>query len=116
TTKYKSMKKLIFVLSYAFFVLAVFANRKSTENEAMHHILNAQYARKMTEAAQKLEELDEAVNQTLLFNESDGFTEAKDDVWRLSNDIKTAVGALPIDRGFSNTWMNYLGKIGRAHV
>lgn len=112
TTNCKPMKKWIFVLSYAFFVLAVFAYRQSTENEAMHHVLNAQYARKMTEASQKLEELDEAVNQTLLFNESDGFTEAKDDVWRLSNDIKTAVGALPIDRGFSNTWMNYLGRLG----
>lgn len=93
-------------------MLAVFAFRQSTENEAMHHVLNAQYARKMSEASQKLEELDEAVNKTLLFQESEGFTEATDDVWRLSNDIKTSVGELPIDRGFSNTWMNYLGRLG----
>lgn len=106
------MKKWIFILSYALFVLAVFAFRQSTENEAMHHVLNAQYARKMSEASQKLEELDEAVNKTLLFQESEGFTEATDDVWRLSNDIKTSVGELPIDRGFSNTWMNYLGRLG----
>lgn len=106
------MKKWLFVLTYALFVLGVFAYRQSTENAAMQHLLSAQYAHKMTEASEKLEELDEAVNKTLLFNESDGFTEAKDDVWRLSNDIKTAVGSLPIDRGFSNTWMNYLGRLG----
>lgn len=106
------MKKWIFILSYTLFVLTVFAFRQSTENEAMHHLLNAQYAQQMSEASQKLEELDEAVNKTLLFQESEGFTEAKDDVWRLSNDIKTSVGSLPIDRGFSNTWMNYLGRLG----
>ncbi|MDS9470805.1 PepSY1/2 domain-containing protein [Sporosarcina pasteurii] len=106
------MKKIIFVLVYAIAALAIFAYGKSTENQQLSYLLSGQYAKKMTEASQKLEELDTAVKKTLLFNESDGFDDAREDIWRLSSDVKNAVGSLPLDRGFSNSWMNYLGRLG----
>lgn len=106
------MKKLIFVLCYAVVTLSIFTYGKTTENEQLSYLLSGQYAKKMTEASQKLEELDVAVKKTLLFNESEGFDRARDDIWRLSSDVKNAVGSLPLDRGFSNSWMNYLGRLG----
>lgn len=106
------MKKLIFVLCYAVVTLSVFSYGKTTENNQLSYLLSGQYAKKMTDASQKLEELDTAVKKTLLFDESEGFDRARDDIWRLSSDVKGAVGSLPLDRGFSNSWMNYLGRLG----
>lgn len=106
------MKKTIFVLCYAVVALSVFGYGKTTDNKQLSYLLNGQYAKKMTDASEKLEELDVAVKKTLLFNESDGFDRARDDIWRLSADVKNSVGSLPLDRGFSNSWMNYLGRLG----
>lgn len=106
------MKKTVFVLVYALLVVGVFAYNKSAENENLSLALSNQYAQKMADASEKLDELDSAVKQTLLFNASDGSKEAKDDIWRLSSDIKNSVASLPLDTSFSTTWMNYLGRIG----
>ncbi len=106
------MKKIIFVLCYSVVALSIFAYGKTTESKQLSYLLSGQYAKKMTEASQKLEELDTAVQKTLLFNEKEGFDEAREDIWRLSSDVKNSVGSLPVDRGFSNAWMNYLGRLG----
>lgn len=106
------MKKMIFVLVYAIAALSIFSYGKVTENEQLAFLLNGQYAKKMTDASTKLEELDTAVKKTLLFNEQDGSTKAREDIWRLSSDIKNSVASLPLDRSFSNAWMNYLGRLG----
>ena len=106
------MKKIIFVLVYSIAALSIFSYGKVTENEKLAYLLNGQYADKMSDATKKLEELDTAVKQTLLFNEQDGSAQAREDIWRLSSDIKNSVGSLPLDRGFSSSWMNYLGRLG----
>ncbi|MHA6259619.1 PepSY1/2 domain-containing protein [Sporosarcina sp. CAU 1771] len=106
------MKKTIFVLVYMIVALSVFSYGKATENTQLSLLLNAQYAKKMTDASTKLEELDTAVKKTLLFNEQDGSAKAREDIWRLSSDIKNSVASLPLDRQFSNSWMNYLGRLG----
>lgn len=106
------MKKIIFVLVYAIAAMSVFSFGKVKENEQLTYLLSGQYAKKMADASEKLEELDGAVKKTLLFNELEGSKEARDDIWRLSSDIKNSVASLPLDRNFSNTWMNYLGRLG----
>ena len=106
------MKKTMFVLVYMIAALSIFSYGKVTENEQLAHLLSGQYAEKMTDASAKLDELDIAVKKTLLFNDVDGSANAREDIWRLSSDIKNSVGALPLDRGFSNAWMNYLGRLG----
>lgn len=106
------MKKIIFVLVYSIAALSIFSYGKVTENEQLSYLLSGQYAKKMSEASEKLEELDTAVKKTLLFNEQEGSSKAREDIWRLSSDIKNSVGSLPLDRGFSSTWMNYLGRLG----
>lgn len=106
------MKKIIFVLAYALVVITVFAVNKTSESEKLSLALGNQYAKKMSDASEKLEELDSAVKQTLLFNESEGSVKAREDIWRLSADIKNSVASLPLDQSFSTSWMNYLGRIG----
>ena len=106
------MKKIIFVLVYSIAALSIFSYGKAAENEQLSIALSGQYANKMTDASQKLEELDTAVKKTLLFNEADGSSKARDDIWRLSSDIKNSVSSLPMDPSFSTSWMNYLGRLG----
>ena len=106
------MKKIMFVLVYAFAALAIFAYGKTTENERLSIALSSQYANKMTDASKKLQELDTVVKQTLLFNETEGSSEAREDIWRLTSDIKGSVASLPLDPSFSTSWMNYLGRLG----
>ena len=52
------------------------------------------------------------MKQTLLFNHSEGSKKARDNIWRLSSDIKSSVASLPLDTSVSTSWMNYLGRIG----
>lgn len=106
------MKKIIFVLVYTLAALTIFTIGKSVENEQLSIALSGQYASKMTDASEKLEELDTAVKKTLLFNKSDGSEKAREDIWRLSSDIKNSVASLPLDQSFSTSWLNYLGRLG----
>lgn len=107
-----TMKKMIFVLAYALVVVSVFAFTKATESNKLALLLSNQYAQQMADASDKLDELDSAVKRTLLFNQSEGSKKARDDIWRLSSDIKRSVASLPLDTSFSTSWMNYLGRIG----
>jgi spore germination protein len=106
------MKKILFVLAYSVVVLAVFSIGKVTENNQLSIALSGQYAKEMTDASEKLGELDTAVKKTLLFNASDGSSKAREDIWRLSSDIKNSVSSLPLDQSFSTSWLNYLGRLG----
>ena len=106
------MKKIIFVLVYSIAALSIYSIGKAAENEQLAIALSGQYASKMTDASAKLQELDTAVKKTLLFNESDGSEKAREDIWRLSSDIKNSVSSLPLDQSFSTSWMNYLGRLG----
>ncbi len=107
-----TMKKMMFVLAYALVVVSVFAFSKATENNKLAILLSNQYAQQMADASDKMGELDSAVKQTLLFNHSEGSKKAREDIWRLSSDIRRSVASLPLDTAFSTSWMNYLGRIG----
>ena len=99
-------------LVYTIAALSIFSYGKVRKTKQLSYLLSGQYAKKMSDASEKLEELDTAVKKTLLFNEQDGSSKAREDIWRLSSDIKNSVGSLPLDRGFSSSWMNYLGRLG----
>ncbi|MDW0115575.1 germination protein YpeB [Sporosarcina thermotolerans] len=106
------MKKTVFVLAYALIAVSIFAFTKTTENNKLSLALSNEYAMKMADASDKLGELDKAVKQTLLFNHSEGSKKAREDIWRLSSDIKSSIASLPLDASFTTSWMNYLSRIG----
>jgi len=75
------MKKIIFVLSFALVALAVFSYDKAKENDKLALALSGQYAKRMADASEKLDELNIAIEKSLLFNESDGSKKAREDIW-----------------------------------
>lgn len=106
------MKRMLFIMTYSFVVLAVYAFGKTQENEQLSIALNTQYSKNMSEASQKLGELEEAVKKSLLFEDQKSSATEREDIWRLSSDIKASVASLPVDESFSTSWMNYLGRLG----
>lgn len=106
------MKKILFVLVYALASLTIFSYGKTAENNELVHVLSGQYGNQMADASKKLNELNSAVQQTLLFSTAEGSKQAREDIWRLSSDIKNSVSSLPLDQEFSTSWINYLGRLG----
>lgn len=106
------MKQLVFVLSFAVVALLVYVNSVNTQKEQLTYLLQGQYTQEMADASGKLNDLKESVQKTLLFQDEQAIQEPLEDIWRLSSEIRDSVSGLPLDRGFSNEWMNYLSRLG----
>lgn len=106
------MKTIIFLLSYVAIALLVFVNVTNSKNEQLTYMLQAQYSDKMTDASEKLTDLNEAVQKTIIFEDPKAVNRPLEDIWRLSSEIKGAIASLPLDQQFSNEWMNYLSRLG----
>ena len=106
------MKILSSVLAIGLIVMGVFLfQSKQSETELNRH-LRAQYTERMSDASDKLGELEIAVQKASVFNEPSAQAEPLEDIWRLSSEIKSDIATLPLQRDFSNEWMNYLGRLG----
>ncbi|MBK3497265.1 germination protein YpeB [Viridibacillus sp. YIM B01967] len=106
------MKKLTFFLVYTVIVFSIFSYTTSIEKTNLKQLLHAQYTNKMAGASSQLNELQKAVQQSLLFSDPTALNDSLQDVWRLSSDIRQTIGDLPLDREFTTQWMNYLGRLG----
>ncbi|MDV6377659.1 germination protein YpeB [Sporosarcina sp. GW1-11] len=106
------MKKIVFFLMYSFIVLSIYTLGTTRENEQLSIALNTQYANSISDASQKLGELEDAVKKSLLFENNKSSSKEREDIWRLSSDIKSSIAMLPVDESFSTSWMNYLGRLG----
>ncbi|MFJ8261336.1 PepSY1/2 domain-containing protein [Rummeliibacillus sp. NPDC094406] len=106
------MKKTIFLLSYAIVACLIFSFASNRENKELKYLLHGQYTGKMADASAQLNELQQAVQQSLLFKDPTAFQNSLQDVWRLSSDIRYSIADLPLDRDFTTQWMNYLGRLG----
>lgn len=106
------MKKLTFFLVYAVIVLSVFSYTSAKEKTNLKQLLHAQYTNQMADASSQLNELQKAVQQSLLFSDPTALNDSLQDVWRLSSDIRQTIGGIPLDREFTTQWMNYLGRLG----
>lgn len=107
------MKRIVFLAVFAIVSLSVYSYSIAIQNKDLQNALSVQYAKNISDASSKLQELDGAVKKTLLFNQGQGDLEAREDIWRLSSDIQQSVASLPLDQRFSTTWMNYLGRLGK---
>ncbi|REB09883.1 spore gernimation protein [Sporosarcina sp. BI001-red] len=107
------MKKIVFLAVFAIVSLSAYSYTTATQNKDLQNALSVQYAKNISDASSKLQELDVAVKKTLLFDEGQGDLEAREDIWRLSSDIQQSVASLPLDQQFSTMWMNYLGRLGK---
>ena len=66
----------------------------------------------MTDASEKLEELDTAVKKTLLFNEAEVRRMHEKIFGDFRQTLKAQLASFPLDPSFSTSWMNYLGRLG----
>lgn len=108
------MKKTIFLLSYAVAAFLIFSIASNRENQELKYLLQGQYTGKMADASTQLNELQQAVQQSLLFDDPTAFHDSLQNVWRLSSDIRYSIADLPLDREFTTEWMNYLGRLGNS--
>jgi spore germination protein len=106
------MKVLSGILTIGLIVMGVFLYNSKQNETDLNQQLRAQYTNQMSDASKKLDDLQESVQKSSVFNESEAQAEPLEDIWRLSSEIKSAIASLPLQREFSSEWMNYLGRLG----
>ena len=109
------MKKFtwIIVVSVAAIFLVYHLNVQAQKNK-LENALAVQYSNQLTSASERLAKLSDSIDQTLLFKDKEMLDKPLDDVWRISNDIRNSIAALPVTTESSAIWMNYLNRIGNG--
>ena len=109
------MKKTTWIIGIA--ALAVFIVYHFTvqeRNTKLENMLAVQYANQLSSASEKLTELSDSIDETLIFKDRTSLDKSLEDVWRISSDIRTSIAALPVDNEATAAWMNYLTRIGNG--
>jgi len=106
------MRILSSVLAVVIVIMGVFLYTSKQNERNLALDLRAQYTNRMAESSEKLSELQKAVQSSTVFKDKAAQTEPLDDIWRLTSEIKSDIASLPLQREFSNEWMNYLGRLG----
>lgn len=106
------MKVLSGILAVGLVVMGVFLYNSKQNELDLSRQLHAHYTNEMSEASQKLDELQESVQKSSVFIEPAAQGESLENIWRLSSDIRSSIASLPLEREFTTEWMNYLGRLG----
>ncbi|WP_084543945.1 PepSY1/2 domain-containing protein [Paenisporosarcina indica] len=106
------MKILSGVLAIALIVMGVFLYNSKQNEEALQYSLRSQYTNQISDASEKLTELQKSVQSATVFKDKTAQVEPLENIWRLSSEIKSNIASLPLQQDFSNEWMNYLGRLG----
>lgn len=106
------MKIITSLLAVGVIIMGVFLYTSKQNELALENDLRAQYTNRMTEASEKLSELQKSVQSATVFKDPAAQAEPLEDIWRLSSEIKSDISSLPLQQDFSNEWMNYLGRLG----
>lgn len=107
-----NMKIITSLLAVSVIILGVFLYTSKQNELALENDLRAQYTNRMTEASEKLNELQESVQSATVYKDPAAQAEPLEEIWRLSSEIKSDISSLPLQQDFSNEWMNYLGRLG----
>lgn len=108
------MKKYIWILASVAVVFLVYHVSIQKQNNRLENALAVQYSNQLTSASEKLVELSDSIDQTLLFQDKKALEKPLEDVWRISSDVRASISALPLDSQTSASWMNYLNRIGNS--
>lgn len=106
------MKILSGILAVGLVIMGVFLYNSKQNELDLNRKLHAQYTNEMSDASQKLDELQESVQKASIFKEPSAQDESLENIWRLSSDIRSSIASLPLEREFTTQWMNYLGRLG----
>lgn len=106
------MKSAIYLLSIAVLALGLYSYEVRKDNEHLEQTIQAQYTNALTNASEKLTNLQQSVSQSLLFQDQVALENELDNIWRISNEFRSTISSLPLSREVSNEWLRYVGNIG----
>jgi len=106
------MRNAVYLLSIAVIALGLYSYEVRTENKQLERTVHAQYTNALTSASETLTTLQTSVNQSLLFQDKSALNKELDNIWRLSDQLRSSISGLPLNREVANNWMKYIGKIG----
>lgn len=106
------MKSAVYLLSIAVLALGLYAYDTKKENNQLQKTVHAQYTNSLTNASETLSNLQQSVSQSLLFQDEKALNMELDNIWRLSNELRTSISSLPLGQEVSGEWLRYAGNIG----
>ncbi|GAB0166751.1 germination protein YpeB [Lysinibacillus sp. CTST325] len=106
------MRTMLVILTAAVIGLGAYSINMHGKNVSLQRTVLAQYTDNLTDASEKLSHLQQAVSQSLLFQDDNAIHNELDSVWRLSSDVRSSMSNIPIGQEMSNDWLSYLGRLG----
>ncbi|MEL3960737.1 PepSY1/2 domain-containing protein [Lysinibacillus endophyticus] len=106
------MKSAIYLLSIAVLALGLYSYEVRQENTNLQQTVHAQYTNALTNASERLTNLQEAISQSLLFQDQVALEAQLDNIWRMSNEFRSSISSLPLSTEVANDWLRYVGNIG----
>ncbi|MGY3186971.1 PepSY1/2 domain-containing protein [Lysinibacillus sp. TE18511] len=106
------MRTMLVILTVAVIGLGAYCFQMHKENTSLQRTVLAQYTNNLTDASEKLSGLQQAVSQSLLFQDDQAMNNELDAVWRLSSEVRSSLSNIPVGQEVSNEWLSYLGRLG----
>ncbi|RHW39331.1 sporulation protein [Lysinibacillus yapensis] len=106
------MKSAIYLLSIAVLALGLYSYEVKQNNNRLERTVQAHYSNSLSNASEKLSNLQHSVSQSLLFQDEKALEKELDNIWRTSNEFRSSIGSLPVSQEVANEWMRYVGNIG----
>lgn len=105
-------KAAVYLLGLLVIALVIYSYEIRKENVAMQRTIHAQYMNELSSASETLTSLQRSVSQSLLFQNEDALKKELDNIWRLSDQLRSSISSLPLSAEVSNQWLRYVGNIG----
>lgn len=110
------MRKLLYLVGILFVAVVLYAIEITNRNEALQETAHAHYTNELVNASEKMTELSSAILQVQLLSDPQASSDARQEVWRLSSELRNAMTKVPIDQGLSSDLMRYFAKIGEQSM
>lgn len=106
------MKSAVYLLSIVVLALGLYSFEVRQENTKLEQNLHAQYTKALTNASEELSTLHRSVSKSLLFQDERALEKELDTIWRVSDEFRSSISSLPLEREVTNEWLRYVGNIG----
>ena len=108
------MKNLNYLLGIFVVALSLLSVYLVEKNNRLERQIVATYTSEFSTASEQMVQLQNAVHQSLLFQDEKALAEELTTISRLSSTIKHALNKLPIDSQTASEWNAYLSRLGSA--
>lgn len=106
------MRNAVYLLGILLLALGLYAYEVRKENVSLERTVHAQYMNELSSASEMLTNLQRSVSQSLLFQDEDALNKELDNIWRLSDQLRSSISSLPLSSEVTTQWLRYVGNIG----